>query len=169
MRPGETVIRLATYTSRGISGAIEQWEREHPTATVVIDRRDFDDHHSTILEPRADTVTPDIVAFDASYSARFRNRPDLLVDLRQFGTTTMQDAALTWRWGQGVTDDGRVIGIPVDVGAMALAYRVDLVGPEIAETLAGAESWCDLLVAGDAYSDLTSLPFLPRAAARIFH
>jgi len=163
-RRGETVIRLATYTNDGISSAIEQWEREHPTASVIIDRRGFDDHHSSMLEPRADSTTPDVVAFDMNFSADFRDRADLFVDLRTFGGDEFQGDALGWRWDHGVAEDGSLIGIPIDVGGMALAYRLDLAGPELVESIKNMADWCDLLVVGDAYSDVTAKPFLPRAS-----
>jgi cellobiose transport system substrate-binding protein len=38
----------------------------------------------------------------------------------------MESDFLDWRWDQGVGDDGRVIGIPTDVGGAAIAYRTDL-------------------------------------------
>ena len=75
-RREETVIRLATYDTVGLSEAIELWEREHPTATVVVERRGFDNHHSTVLDPRADTITPDVVAYDIAYGAKMRERAD---------------------------------------------------------------------------------------------
>lgn len=163
-RPGQTVLHLATYTNAGIVSAIEQWEREHPTATVIVDRRSFDDHHSTILEPRADTITPDVVAYDVVYSANIRERTDLFRDLREFGATEFEEDALWWRWGQGVASDGSVIGIPIDAGGVALAYRTDLAGIELVESIETMANWCDLLTIGDAYSDVTAKPFLPRAS-----
>lgn len=163
-RRGETVIRLATYTNDGISAAIEQWEREHPTASVVIDRRSFDDHHASMLEPRDDDATPDIVAFDVIYSPNFRQRTDLFADLRQFGAGDFEPSSLGWRWEQGVADDGALVGLPIDVGGMALAYRIDLAGPELVEDIKNMANWCDLVVVGDAYSDATERPFLPRAS-----
>ncbi len=143
---------------------VERWDREHPTATVVVEVRSFDDHHSAVLESRPGTLVPDVVAFDAAYSARFRDRADLFVDLRALGVSALEGRALDTRWRQGVADDGAVIGIPIDVGALALAYRRDLVGEEAAARFEELGSWCDLLVLGDGYSDVTDQPLLPRAA-----
>lgn len=163
-RRGETLIRLATYTNDGISAAIEQWEREHPTASVVIDRRTFDDHHSSMLEPRAGDAPPDVVAFDVMYSPNFRERTDLFVDLQDFGAGEFEATSLPWRWQQGVAEDGSLLALPIDVGGMALAYRIDLAGPELVEIIKNMATWCDFVVVGDAYSDVTARPFVPRAS-----
>ncbi len=163
-RREETVIRLATYDTVGLSEAIELWEREHPTATVVVERRGFDDHHSTVLDPRTDTIAPDVIAYDVAYAAAMRDRSDLFADLRLLGGTAYRRGSLDWRWDSAVAEDDRLIALPVDLAGSALAFRVDLVDEELAERLGQVADWCEFLVAGDHYSDLTEQAFLPRAA-----
>lgn len=163
-RPGRTVLRIATYTSDGLIDAVEQWEREHPTAEVLIERRDIDDHHSLILEPQAaSTPTPDIVMYDSEYSALFRNETERFADLRAFGGDEFEAGSLGWRWSQGVADDETLVAIPIDVGGLALAYRTDLIGQFRSEQLEELSQWCELIVLGDRYSDRTRNAFLPAA------
>jgi cellobiose transport system substrate-binding protein len=164
-RPRRTVLRIATYTSDGLTAAVEQWEREHPTAEVIIDQREIDDHHSLILDGRASTETPDIVVYDVDYSATFRNQTDLFVDLDTLGGKEFEDRSLAWRWEQGVADDGTLVGLPVDVGGLALVVRRDLLGSGVTAVFErGEANWCELIALGDRYSDRTTRAFLPEAS-----
>jgi cellobiose transport system substrate-binding protein len=162
-RPGQTEIRLAVWPTPGLADAIDDWEREHPTATVVLDVSSFDDHHQDILEPPQSAITPDVVAFDSHYSANFRARPDLLLDLGRFETDQLEARTVGWAWQQGVAGDGSLIGVPVDVGGLALAYRTDLLAQNMSRSVEAATTWCDLIAVGDTYSDLTGRAFLPES------
>lgn len=162
-RPGQTEIRLAVWPTPGLSDAIDDWEREHPTATVVLDISTFDDHHQDILEPPQSVVTPDVVAFDVQYSANFRDRPDLLLSLDRYDTDPLKARTVDWAWEQGVAANGTLIGVPVDVGGLALAYRTDLLAQNMSRQVENATTWCELIAVGDVYSDLTGRAFLPEA------
>ncbi|NNC80045.1 MAG: extracellular solute-binding protein [Acidimicrobiales bacterium] len=162
-RPGQTEIRLAVWPTPGLTDAIVTWEREHPTATVILDVSPFDDHHQDILNPLVSAITPDVVAFDAQYSANFRANPDLLLDLSSYDTSQLEARSVGWAWQQGVTPDGSLLGVPVDVGGVALAYRADLLAQNMTRQVEAAESWCELIAVGDMYSDLTRRPFLPES------
>ena len=45
-RPGQSVIRVATWDATALTPAIEAWEAEHPTARVVVEIRSLGDHHT---------------------------------------------------------------------------------------------------------------------------
>lgn len=162
-RPGQTEIRLAIWPTPGLADALDDWEREHPTATVVLDVSSFDDHHQDILEPPQSARTPDVVAFDAQYSANFRDQPDLLLDLGRYETDQLKARTVAWAWDQGVSPDGALIGVPVDVGGVALAYRSDLLAQNMSRSIEEATTWCEVIEVGDLYSDLTGRAFLPEA------
>ncbi|GAF20371.1 sugar binding secreted protein [Bacillus sp. JCM 19046] len=50
----------------------------------------------------------------------------MFYDLSEYGATDLEGDYLDWKWQQASSDDGSVIGIPTDIGPMAMAYRVDL-------------------------------------------
>ena len=159
----ETVLRIATPRIAGFEGVIANWEREHPTVEVDVVVRNIDDHHESLLnesETGNGSGNADIVAFDASYGPEVRAREDILVDLSQFDATPPSSRFLDARWAEGVADSGAIVGVPLDVESTALLVRTDLVGDRVMNQLRNASSWCDVLSAGDAFSDETNSAFL---------
>ncbi len=157
----ESVIRLATPRVRGLEQAIADWERDHPTARVEVVVRSMDDHHRSVLDDAGAGGTFDIVGFDASYGPDIRERSELFADLSTFDVSLNEDDYLESRWKEGIGDDGRLIGLPLDVDSSALVVRTDLVDSSIIRRLEVAETWCDVLLAGDEFSGDTNIAFLP--------
>ncbi len=158
-----TVLRLATPRIAGFEDVIADWEREHPTARVDVVVRNSNDHHRSLLEDAGAGGQFDVVAFDASFAPDVRASDDLLVDLGAFEATPDASTYLAARWAEGIADDGALIGLPLDVESTALLVRTDLVEPDLVRALREAETWCELLVAGDAFSDETNTAFLADA------
>ena len=157
----ESVIRIAATRVAGLERAIDDWEREHPTARVEVVVRSVDDHHVSVLDDAGAGGTFDIIAFDAFYGPEIRQRPELFVDLRDLGGEAAGANLLEARWNEGIAAGGELIGLPIDVDSVALAVRTDLVGEELVEQLRSARSWCQLIAAGDAFSDASGIAFLP--------
>jgi ABC-type glycerol-3-phosphate transport system substrate-binding protein len=157
----ESVIRIAATRVAGLERAIDDWEREHPTARVEVVVRSVDDHHVSVLDDAGAGGTFDIIAFDASYGPEIRQRPELFVDLRDLGGESAEADLLEARWNEGIAAGGELIGLPIDVDSVALAVRTDLVGEELVEQLRSATTWCQLIAVGDAFSDASSIAFLP--------
>lgn len=157
----ESVIRIAATRVAGLERAIDDWEREHPTARVEVVVRSVNDHHVSVLDDAGAGGAFDIIAFDASYGPEIRQRPELFVDLRDLGGDAARPALLDARWNEGVAVGGELIGLPIDVDSVALAVRTDLVGEELVEQLRSAASWCQLIAVGDAFSDASGIAFLP--------
>lgn len=157
----ESVIRLATPRIRGLERAIADWEREHPTARVEIVVRSIDDHHRSVLDDAGAGGAFDIVGFDATFGPDIRERSELFLDLTTFGVDLAAYSYLESRWNEGIGSDGRLIGLPLDVDSTSLVIRTDLVDASLVEQLETADTWCDVLLAGDAFSDSTGVAFLP--------
>jgi cellobiose transport system substrate-binding protein len=102
------------------------YEKLNPDIDLVIKKSDLDPHHNSLTTAMLAKNTPDIAAIEVSYSGYFRSYPKYFLDLKTVGASEMESDFLDWRWDQGVGDDGRVIGIPTDVGGAAIAYRTDL-------------------------------------------
>lgn len=155
-----TIIRLATPRIAGFEEAIANWEREHPTARVEISVRSIDDHHRSVLDDAGAGGQFDIVAFDATFGPEVREHPELFIDLETLGDDLVEAEYLSSRWAEGIGENGSLIGAPVDIESTALVVRADLVGDEIVNDLRAAQSWCDVLIAGDSFSDDTRTAFL---------
>jgi cellobiose transport system substrate-binding protein len=109
--------------------------------------------------------TPDIAAIEVSYSGYFRSYPKYFTDLKTLGASEMEPNFLDWRWDQGVGDDGRVIGIPTDVGGAAIAYRTDLfkaagLPTDPAKVSALWPTWDKYTEVGKSYKAKTKKAFL---------
>lgn len=51
---------------------------------------------------------------------------DRFYNLYDLGAGDIEDQYLPWKWKQGVTPSGQMIGFPMDTGPTALFYREDL-------------------------------------------
>jgi cellobiose transport system substrate-binding protein len=157
----ESVIRIATPRIRGLEQAIDDWEREHPTARVEIVVRSIDDHHRSVLDDAGAGGLFDVIGFEAAYGPDVRERSELFLDLEAIDGDVAESDYLSSRWREGIGDDGRLIGLPIDVDSVALAVRSDMVDPALVDRLEAASTWCELIATGDAFSDATGMAFLP--------
>lgn len=55
-----------------------------------------------------------------------QNMADSFVDLGPLGANGLQNQFFNWKWAQGLTPDGRVLGLGTDIGPEAMCYRRDL-------------------------------------------
>ena len=127
IQPAQAVTKTqVTIWSYG--NVIEPWgeqeyERLHPNIDLKIKKNSMDAHHQSLITAFKANTTPDIAAIEVSYSGFFRAYPKYFTNLS--GIVRESDY-LDWRWDQGVGSDGKVIGIPTDVGGLQVAYRKDL-------------------------------------------
>ncbi len=126
IQPAQAAKTQVTIWSFG--NVIEPWgeteyERLNPTIDLKIKKNSMDANHQSLITAFKANTTPDIAAIEVSYSGFFRNYPKYFTNLS--GLVPENDY-LDWRWAQGVAKDGKVIGIPTDVGGLQVAYRKDL-------------------------------------------
>ncbi len=141
------------------------YESLNPDIDLVIKKSDLDPHHNSLTTAMLAKNTPDIAAIEVSYSGYFRSYPKYFTDLKTLGASAMEPNFLDWRWDQGVGDDGRVIGIPTDVGGAAIAYRTDLfkaagLPTEPAKVSALWPTWDKFMETGKAYKAKTKKSFI---------
>lgn len=74
----------------------------------------------------ARTGVPAIAGIKGEDIASYLPRADLFVDLLTLGADRIEADYLAWKWQQGTTNDGRLVGIPIDIGPTATFYRADL-------------------------------------------
>ncbi|CAB4539772.1 MAG: extracellular solute-binding protein [Actinobacteria bacterium] len=126
IQPAQAAKTQVTIWSFG--NVIEPWgeteyERLNPTIDLKIKKNSMDANHQSLITAFKANTTPDIAAIEVSYSGFFRSYPKYFTNLS--GLVPENDY-LDWRWAQGVAKDGKVIGIPTDVGGLQVAYRKDL-------------------------------------------
>ena len=141
------------------------YESLNPDIDLVIKKSDLDPHHNSLTTAMLAKNTPDIAAIEVSYSGYFRSYPKYFTDLKTLGASAMEPNFLDWRWDQGVGDDGRVIGIPTDVGGAAIAYRTDLfkaagLPTDPAKVSALWPTWDKFIATGKTYKTKTKKSFI---------
>jgi cellobiose transport system substrate-binding protein len=163
IEPGDT-ISIWTFGATGLEPKMEAWAEENEV-TLDIKTGDFDAHHEQLQTALVSGSVPDIAVVEIGFSSLFKSVPEQFVDLRTYGAGDLEGDYLDWRWANGVAADGSVIGIPTDVGGMALAYRTDLFEeaglPTDPDEVAGLwSSWDEFLEVGEQYTADTGEAFL---------
>lgn len=104
----------------------DEYERTHPGVKIVENRGDFGTHHQNIqARLTAGSGAADIEVIEVGQVAGYIGQPDKFVNFRDEGVDTSQwtDAMIA----RASTPDGKaLIGLPTDIGGLAMCYRTDL-------------------------------------------
>lgn len=144
---------------------VEQYQREHPNITIDTKISDYDAAHQTLTTALAAGKVPDIAQIAIDFMGEFVGNPSTFTDLRDYGAQDLSGQFLDWRWKGGVAKDGEVVGIPTDVGGMAVAYRTDLfqaagLPTDPTEVSALWPTWDGYITAGQTYVRATGKKFV---------
>ncbi|MDT0345742.1 ABC transporter substrate-binding protein [Streptomyces litchfieldiae] len=155
--------------------AVEDYEAAHPDIDVKLTEVGSSvETAQSLVTALAGGKVPDLVLIQGDDLPRFVDQPQNFHDLRDFGADTIQDDYLDWVIAQSTGDDGTIIGVPTDVGGMAVAYRTDLfaeAGLPTDRDEVGAlwPTWDDFIEVGQRYTEATGKAFVDNAATGIFY
>jgi cellobiose transport system substrate-binding protein len=171
---GCTVVSFAYFGDVLNGQLVNDYRKIHPEIKIQeIKSPDLDTLNGQNLRTQCaagGVGNPDIAAIEVSYSGYWRSYPQCFVDLSSMHTTVGNKSAanikndyLSWRWDQGVAHDGKVIGIPTDVGGLEVAYRWDMFKivklPYQRDEVAKAwNTWDKFIAFGKEYSQRIKLP-----------
>ena len=149
---------------------VSEYEKSHPGITIHSKISDYDASHQTLLTALASGRGPDIAQIAIDYMGEFVANPSTFTDLRKYGADSLKPDYIDWRWNGGVASDGTIVGIPTDVGGMAVAYRTDLfqkAGLPTSPAAVGAlwPTWQGYLDAGRKYVAATHKKFIDSGKA----
>jgi cellobiose transport system substrate-binding protein len=159
-------ITLSCFNDLNLSNLLKEWETVNPNIKVKVKTADFNAHHDGLLTQLIAGSGPDIACVEVGYSSRFKAYPQLFTNLgKTFKANTLEKSFINWRWEQGVARDGTIIGIPTDVGGLAMCYRQDLLKkaglPNERGAVSAATSTPEKLTAfAKKYVAATGKPFL---------
>jgi cellobiose transport system substrate-binding protein len=121
-------ISIWTYGNVIDPVLVAQYEKLHPGIKIVAKKSDLDGNAQALRYALPSSAVPDIAAIEISYMGEFRNYTQYLTDLSTLtpSASDIKSQYLPWRWNEMVADSGQILGIPTDVGGLAVAYRVDL-------------------------------------------
>ncbi|KQL58731.1 MULTISPECIES: extracellular solute-binding protein [Bacillaceae] len=124
---GDITLTMWLWPGMGFAEKAAQYEDENPGININIQEAEYADAHQNLITAlAAGSGAPDISGVDEGYLERIKESSHLFYDLSDYGAADLEGDYLDWKWNQASSDDGSVIGIPTDIGPMAMAYRVDL-------------------------------------------
>ncbi|WP_460072067.1 extracellular solute-binding protein [Streptomyces sp. YKOK-I1] len=102
---------------------------------------------------RAAQTAPDITGIKGEDIASFLPNANRFVDLNTVGAKKLTPDYLAWKLKQATTQDGKLIGFPIDIGPCATFYREDLFAKaglptDPAKVSAALSTWDDYFQAG---------------------
>jgi cellobiose transport system substrate-binding protein len=169
----EVTLDLWNFGAMGLEELIDQYSAENGI-TVNLLSKGYDEHHESLIPAFASGQVPDIAAVEVGYNSLFKAQPQNFVDLREYGAEDIAGDYVDWRWAQGVAADGTVIGIPTDLGGLAMCYRTDLfeaagLPTDRDEVTAAISTWDDFIALGQQYVEATGQPFIDSAAGSVYN
>jgi cellobiose transport system substrate-binding protein len=116
------------YWSGGLStnvvaDAVKRFKPQAKLTPSVIGG-DFKQRLLTTLNARH--FVPDITGVKGEDMPSMLPHADLFIDLNTLGAKKYAAEYLTWKWNEGTTQDGKLIGFPIDIGPTGLFYREDI-------------------------------------------
>ncbi|NED55703.1 carbohydrate ABC transporter substrate-binding protein [Micromonospora aurantiaca] len=116
---------------------------------------------------------PDLVLIQADDLPKFMQSPDNFVDLTTLGANDIKGNYLDWVMAQSTTKDGKIIGVPTDVGGLAVAYRTDLfkaagLPTDRDEVSKLWPTWGEFINVGKQYVQKTGKPFVDNTPTSVF-
>ena len=125
----KVTLRVSTFGKFGYTDLYKQYMKSHPNVTVVETAEGDLGKYNTQLIQRiaAGAGAGDVVAIEEGQVVNFLQSADKFVNLRDFGSDSLKDNWLPWKYANATTADGkRTIGLGTDVGGLAMCYRADL-------------------------------------------
>jgi len=115
------------YTEAGL---YQKYMAAHPNVTIV-ERgtgQGLGDENTKLTQWMAanGAGAGDVVALEEGTITQFKGIANQFANLLDYGAAPLQSNFLPWKWQEGLTADGKLLGLGTDVGSMAMCYRSDL-------------------------------------------
>lgn len=168
-------ITLWSFTGINAKADVQAYEKSHPGVHIKLTEvGSSTDTAQALTAALAGGKVPDVVLIQAADLPKFVESADNFVDLNTIGAKKIKKDYAPAIWSQSVASGGQVIGVPTDVGGMALSYRKDLFAaaglptdPDQVSAL--MPTWQDFLKVGKEYTQKTGKPFIDNAETSIFY
>ncbi|CAM4115021.1 extracellular solute-binding protein [Paenibacillus alkaliterrae] len=125
---GEKVkLTIWLWPGMGIEDQIKEYAAKN-NLEVDIQLSPFADVHNNLQTSlAAGSGAPDISAVEVKVIEKFKSSPEQFYNLLDLGAGDLETDYIDWKWKQALTADGSaLLGIPTDIGPMAMAYRTDV-------------------------------------------
>lgn len=111
------------------AGLYDAYTKAHPNITIKEQGtgQGLDDENNKLNQAlAAGSGAGDVVALEEGTITQYKALAQDFVDLNQFGAGSLKGNFLDWKWQEGTTSDGKLLGLGTDVGSMAICYRTDM-------------------------------------------
>jgi cellobiose transport system substrate-binding protein len=164
----QITLNLWTFGNFGYDELIEEYEADNPNVMIETLIQEFDPHHDALITSlAAGTGGPDIAAAEVAFIGAFANQPDAFLNVQEYAAPDLRESYLDWKWDQATSLDGAAtVGLPTDVGGLAICYRMDLFEeaglPTDRDEVSAlwADSWEDYIAVGQQYTEATGRAFI---------
>jgi cellobiose transport system substrate-binding protein len=164
-----------SFTGIDQKQSVEEYQKKHPDVTVNLTEVGSSVETAQALTTAlAGGKVPDLVLIQGDDLPKFMTNPANFKDLKEFGAGDISGDYLDWVMAQSTTPEGQIVGIPTDVGGMAMSYRVDKfkaaglpTDPDEVSKL--WPTWDDYLKVAKQYKEKTGEPFMDNASTTVFY
>ncbi|WP_405553922.1 extracellular solute-binding protein [Streptomyces canus] len=116
------------YWSGGLSDTVVKNARARYGSSVNLDAIQIGGQYRSKL---ITTITgrahiPDIAGLKGEDMAAYLPNADQFIDLRTLGAEKYKSQYLSWKWDQGIADDGTMVGFPIDCGPVGHFYQYEI-------------------------------------------
>jgi multiple sugar transport system substrate-binding protein len=133
-----------------VKAALPGFNKKFPNIEVKINSLAYGDHHNALTTALATGAGANCAEMiDFGYVAKFAEGSGL-VDLSKAPYNALQYRSrfVSYTFPQGMTDDGRMVAIPTDIGPGAMFYRTDLLTKAGVNPADLTRSWASYVEAG---------------------
>ncbi|MDI1461977.1 extracellular solute-binding protein [Catellatospora sp. KI3] len=125
--PGEIKLVVDHFGEFGYDDLVKQYEQSHPGIKIELRKTaQLGDYRPKLVRYLATNKgAGDVVALEEGIITEFKANAANWVDLSQYVGDKSADY-LPWKYEIGKTSDGKLLGLPTDVGGLAMCYRKDL-------------------------------------------
>ncbi|MEU7690824.1 extracellular solute-binding protein [Microbispora sp. SCL1-1] len=163
-----------SFTGINAKGSAEEYKKIRPDVEIKLTEvGNAQETAQALTTALAGGKVPDLVLIQGDDLPKFVQQPQNFVDLRTMGADKIKGDYLDWVISQSTTKDGAIIGIPTDVGGMAIAYRADLFKeaglPTDREEVGKLwPTWDAFIETGKKYTAATGKAFIDNAGGSIY-
>ncbi|MER5454325.1 extracellular solute-binding protein [Micromonospora sp. NPDC002389] len=167
-KPAKLVVD--TFGEMGYDELVKQYEQQSGIKIELRKTAQLGEYRPKLVRYLATGKgAADVTALEEGILNEFKANPRNWVDL----TPLVEDHSkeyLPWKWELGKAPDGRLIGLPTDVGSLAVCYRKDLfqaagLPTERDQVSALWPDWNGFHQAGKKYKDATGKAFIDSITA----
>ncbi len=152
-------LSMWVFNGMGFDDMVARYQEENSHVTIEMQQTEYSDHHDAMINALAAGGGPDIAAIEVGFINDMAEQAQVWTNLYDLGARDVEDRYLDWKIEQARSVDGEaLIGLPTDIGGMAIAYRHDLFEeagmPFERDEVSAAwvDSWEDYLAFGEEYT-----------------